>query len=150
LTYNIQWTNNVAEKVALDLYKGGVFSKTITTNSPSIPAYAWSIPVSTVPASDYSIRIRSTTNAAVFDMSDAFFSIVDVPTITTSSITNLPDGRVRFGLTAPGAAQATVLGSTNLSAWEVLGTVPLNGNTGVFTDDTATNHASRFYRLRLP
>ena len=149
-TYNIQWSNNIAENVALDLYKAGAFIKTLTTNSPNIPAYSWSISVSTVPASDYSIRIRSTTDAALFDMSDAPFSIVDAPTITATSITHLPDERVQFGLTAPGAAQATVLGATNLSAWQLLGTVPLTSGIGVFTDDTATNHASRFYRLRVP
>jgi hypothetical protein len=146
----IQWNANVAENIALDLYKNGVYSRTLTTNAPNIPAYTWSISASTVPASDYSIRIRSTTNAALFDMSDMPFSIIDPPAINSGSVTRLPDGRVQFGLTALGAAQATVLGSTNLSAWDVLGTVPITNDTGVFTDDTATNYASRFYRLRVP
>ena len=145
----LQWNANITESVALDLYKADVFVRTIATNAANIPAYTWSISVTTVPASDYSIRI-STTNAALFDMSDAPFSIVDAPTITASSMTNLPDGRVRFGLTAPGAAQATALGSTNLSAWEVLGTVPLTNGAAVFTDNTATNRPATFYRLRVP
>ena len=146
----IQWNANVAENIALDLYKAGVFVRTIATNAASIPAYTWSISVSTVPGSDYSIRIRSTTDAALFDTSDAPFSIVDAPAIAAGSMTNLPGGRVQFGLTAPGAAQATVLGSTNLSSWQELQTLPLTNGAAVFTDDTATAHPATFYRLRVP
>jgi hypothetical protein len=148
LSHDIQWTNNVAENVALDLYKGGVFSRTITTNSPGIPAYRWSAPVSIVPASDYSIRIRSTTNAALFDMSDAPFSIIDAPTFTAGSITNLPNGRVQFGLTAPGAAQATIWGTIILAPpnWQNLGSVTVTGGSGTFTNTPPY----RFYRVSVP
>jgi hypothetical protein len=57
---------------------------------------------------------------------------------------------VQLGLTVPGAAQATVLGSTNLTVWEELQSVPLTNGSAVFTDDTATNFPARFYRLRMP
>jgi hypothetical protein len=149
-TYNIQWSNNVAENVALDLYKAGAFVKTLTTNSPNIPAYSWSISVSTIPASDYSIRIRSTTNAALFDSSDQYFSIVDAPVLDSSSMKVLPNGRVQFGLTGPGAATATVLGSSNLTTWEVLQSLTLTNGVAAFTDGTATNCPTRFYRVRVP
>jgi hypothetical protein len=149
-TYNIQWSNNVAENVALDLYKAGAFVKTLTTNSPNIPAYSWSISVSTIPASDYSIRIRSTTNAALFDSSDQYFSIVDAPVLDSSSMKVLPNGRVQFGLTGRGAATATVLGSSNLTTWEVLQSLTLTNGVAAFTDGTATNCPTRFYRVRVP
>lgn len=150
LPYIIQWNANITENIALDLYKGGVFVKTITTNSPGIPAYRWSIPVSTVPGSDYSIRIRSTTNAALFDVSDASFSIVDTPTFNSGSVVVLTNGCVQFGLTAPGAATATVLVSTNLITWQALPPLPLTNGLGVFTDNATTNFTSRFYRLSVP
>jgi len=35
---------------------------------------------------------------------------------------------------APGASQVTVLGSSNLSVWQVLQSVPLSGGSAVFTD----------------
>jgi hypothetical protein len=146
----IQWNANVVENVALDLYKAGVFVRTLSTNAPNIPAYTWPVSVSLVPASDYSIRIRSTTNASLFDESDASFSIIDAPTINAGSVIRLPDGRVQFGLTAPGAAQVTVLGSTNLSVWQELQTVPVINGSAIFTDDSAPNHPSRFYQLRVP
>ena len=69
-------------------------------------------------------------------------------------MTNLPDGRFQFGFSIPGALDATVVASTNLSTnlldWEVLQTVPLTNGAAVFTDDTATNFPCRFYRLRVP
>jgi hypothetical protein len=150
LRYVIQWQANIAERIALDLYKGGVLARTLATNAPDALAYNWSVSVTLVPASDYSIRIRSTTNAALFDMSDATFSIIDVPVINAGTVIRLPDGRVQFGLTAPGAAQVTVLCSTNLVGWQLLQTVPVTNGNAVFIDDTATNYPSRYYRLRVP
>jgi hypothetical protein len=145
----LRWNDNLAESVVLDLYKGGTFFKSLATNS-SAGAYQWEVGLDLAPASDYSIKIRSTTNSALFDMSDTTFSIIDVPVIDASSVTRLPDGRVQFGLTAPGAAQATLLGSTNLSVWQELQTVTLTNSSAVVTDDTATNLPSRYYRLRVP
>jgi hypothetical protein len=83
-------------------------------------------------------------------MSDATFSIIDAPVINAGSVTRLSDGRVQFGLTALGAAQVTVLGSTNLSDWPQLQTVPVTSGSAVFTDDNAMNYPRRFYRLRVP
>jgi hypothetical protein len=149
LKYFIQWNDNLAESVVIDLYKGGAFLKSLATNS-SAGAYQWEVGLDLAPGNDYALRVRSSTNAALFGVSDATFSIVDLPTITASSMTNLPDGRVQFGLTAPGAAQATVLGSTNLAAWQELKTVTLTNGSAVFIDDTATNYPARFYRVRVP
>ena len=147
--YFIQWDANLAENVNIELYKGGVFSRTIVTNT-STGAYEWEAALNLVPASDYSIRMSSATNAAVFDASDATFSIVDAPAITASSVTRLPDGSVQFSLTAPGAATATVLGSTNFTVWQVLQTLPATSGAAVFTDNNATNFAYRWYRVRVP
>ena len=149
LKYFVQWRGNTPEPVVIDLYKGGVFLKTLATNA-NTGAYLWNISYTLSTGRDYSIKIGSSTNGAMSDTSDLPFSVIDAPGINPSSVTRLPDRRVQFGLTAPGAAQVTVLVSTNLSAWEVLGIVPLTSDTAVFTDDTATNCTSRFYRLRVP
>jgi hypothetical protein len=146
----IQWDDNILENVAIDLYQGGVLVKTITTNAPSTVSYKWTVDLSLVPGSDYSIKIRSATNAALSDLSDATFSIVDAPTINAGSIVHLPNGSLQFGLTATGAVQATVLGSTNLTNWQVLQSVPVTNGSAVFTDPTATNYRARFYRVRVP
>ncbi|MCX6929996.1 MAG: hypothetical protein NT154_43305 [Verrucomicrobia bacterium] len=150
LSYVIQWNANIAENVALDLYKGGVLVKTLTTNAANIPAYTWPVSVTFAPGSDYSLKIRSTTNAALFDLSDAPFSIIDAPVINAASVTRLPDGRTQFTYTAPGAAQAAVMSTTNLTDWQVLQTLTVTNGAGVFVDESATNSPTRFYRLRVP
>ena len=143
----LRWNDNLAESVVLDLYKGGTFLKSLATNS-SAGAYQWEVGLDLVPASDYSIKIRSATNAALFDVSDATFSLVDAPVINSGSATRLPGGGVQFGFTAPGASQATVWGSIMLSppSWQSLGPVPVTGGSGTFN----TTPPYLFYRVTLP
>jgi hypothetical protein len=149
LSYVIQWNANITENIALDLYKSGSLVKIIVTNAANIPAYKWLVPVSLVPGSDYAIKIRSTTNAALSAMSGTF-SIVDPPAINPGSVVRLGNGNVQFSCTAPGAAQITVFGSTNLVNWQPLQVVPVTGGAALFTDTTASNYATRFYRLSIP
>ncbi|MCX6922948.1 MAG: carbohydrate binding domain-containing protein [Verrucomicrobia bacterium] len=79
----------------------------------------------------------------------ATFQPVGSVTIDPRSVTRLPDGSVQFEVTAPSAATVTVLGSTDLSTWELLQTVPVADGTAIFTDSAATNYPSRFYRVRV-
>ena len=72
--------------------------------------------------------------------------LIDAPSL-------LPDGRIQFGVTAgPGATQLTVWATTTLSPpdWQILGTVPLTGGSGVFIDDPAPKMPTRFYRATVP
>jgi hypothetical protein len=148
--YFIRWNDNIAENVILELYKGGVLAKTIATNAPSSGAYAWLVGVDLAPGNDYAIKISSATNAALFALSAATFSIIDAPAITPGSVVRLADGRVQFGISAPGAAQVSVLGSTNLSTWQFLQSLPLSGGSAVFTDGTSASGPVLFYKLRVP
>ena len=146
----IRWTNNISENVAIYLYKGSTLISKLTTNTPNIGAYSWAISITNVPGSTYSIKILSATNATVFGTSALPFSIVDAPAFTPGSLSQLPDGRVQFGLTAAGPPTATVMGSTNLTTWTVVQQVPLTNGAAVFTDNASTNFPARFYQLRVP
>jgi len=73
--YFIRWNDNVSENVTLDLYKGGTFLKTIVTTA-NANAYEWECDLTVASGNDYSVRVRSSTNAAVYDESDAPFAIV--------------------------------------------------------------------------
>jgi hypothetical protein len=150
LPYFVQWNDNLAESVRIDLYKGGSFVANITTNALYNGAFQWPIPYSLTPGSDYTIQITSVTNSALSATSAQPFSIVDPPAFTPGSLFPLPDGRIQFSLTAPGAATATVLVSTNLSTWDVLQSVTLTNSAAVFIDNSSTNFAKRFYRLSVP
>jgi hypothetical protein len=147
----IRWIDNIADNVALDMYKGGVSNRTFASSIASSGSYTWTVgQFQTFPAgSDYTIKIRSTTNPALYDFSEPF-SIIAPPVLNGASITILSDGLVQFPVTVPGALQATVLGSTNLVDWVSLKSLPLTNGAAVFTDDTATNRPATFYRLRVP
>jgi hypothetical protein len=150
----IRWVGNISENVALDIYKGGVSNRTFVVSTPDTGSYTWTVgqfqafPV----GSDYTMKIRSTTNPALYNFSPPFSLITNLTkvTVTGSSLTNLPDGSVQFGFSIPGALEATVMGSMNLLNWDVLQTVPLTNGSAVFTDGIATNFPCRFYRLRAP
>jgi hypothetical protein len=150
----IRWVDNISENVALDIYKGGVSNRNFVASTPSTGSYTWTVGQFQAfpPGSDYTLKIRSTTNPALYDFSPPFSLITNLTSVTINggSLTNLPDGSVQFALSIPGALEATVLGSTNLLDWEVLQMVPLTNGSAVFTDNTATNFPSRFYRLRVP
>ena len=150
LQYFVRWNANIAENVLIELYKGGVLAKTIATNAPSTGAYPWPIGFDIAAGNDYAIKISSVSNAALSAVSAAAFSIIDAPTITPGSVIRRADGRVQFVISAPGVAQVSVLGSTNLPVWQLLQSLPVTNGAAAFTDDEATNLSGRFYRLRAP
>jgi hypothetical protein len=78
LDYFIKWNDNIAEDVVIELYKDEALIETIGT-VPSDRAYGWEVGLTLEPGCDYSIKVKSSTNGALFDESDGTFSI-DVPT----------------------------------------------------------------------
>ena len=150
----IRWVGNLTENVALDIYKGGVSNRTFVASTPDSGAYTWTVGQYQAfpPGADYTIKIRSTTNPTLYDFSPPFSIITNLSRITlaANSVTNLPGGGFQFGFAVPGALEGAVLASTNLVDWEELRTVSLTNGSVRFTDETATNFPSRFYRLRVP
>jgi len=149
LKYFVQWQGNIGEAVNIDLYKSGAYLTGIATNAPSTGAYQWQVGLGLVPDNDYTIRISSSTNSALFSASAAPFSI-DIPYINPSSLATLPGGQFSFNLVAPNAAQVTVYGSTNLVNWQILQVLPVTNSTATFMDAAASNSPSRFYRFSAP
>jgi hypothetical protein len=80
LDFFILWDDNIDEDVVLELYKGDTFVRTIRTVS-SIGAYEWEVDLDLEPGCDYSIKVKSSENEAVSDMSDGTFAI-DPPDTT--------------------------------------------------------------------
>ena len=83
LDFFIQWDDNLAEDVVLELYKDDTFVQTISKKVSSIGAYEWEVDLALEPGSDYSIKISSSDNEAIFDMSHAFRIDIDAPEDTT-------------------------------------------------------------------
>ncbi len=139
----IQWTDNIAESVVIELYKGGVFVQTIATN-PSSGAFQWEVDPALAPGSDYAIKISSVTSPALGDMSDGDFNI-DVPEITR--ITKNPDDSVVLEWTGT-ATSVYVEFSTapGGASWSTLAG-PLSGNS--WTNMSPPSATNGNYRLRL-
>jgi len=148
-SYFVRWSDNVAEPVVIELYLDGVYSRDIATDDSS-SVFEWEVDFDLQPAADYRIQVRSSTDSSLAAPSALVFSIVDAPTIGPGQVQQLPDGRAQIEVNIPGATQATVFGSEDLSSWQPLETVPLNNGSGVFTDQEATVFPSRFYRFQIP
>ena len=85
-TQTIRWnyTGTPGSYVKIELLKGGVLNRTITSStSIGSGSFNWNIPSTQVPGSDYTIKITSTSNSSYSDTSDAF--TINGPTITVTS-----------------------------------------------------------------
>jgi len=85
-TQTITWTyaDNPGSYVKIELYRVSTLTRTITSSTACDGSYSWTIPTDLAAASDYRIKVSSTSTAAS-DYSDAYFSITAVPSITVTS-----------------------------------------------------------------
>jgi len=84
----ITWYCNIIGDDKIDLYKAGVFVRTISSSAPNNnETYSWRIPNDLVYGSDYKIKITSTSNAEIFAYSSSF-------TITKSATVTDIDGNI--------------------------------------------------------
>jgi hypothetical protein len=77
IEYFIQWDDNLAEDVVIELYKGESLLQTIGT-VPSTGAYKWEVDLELETGEDYSIKVRSSVDETLVDVSDVPFVIVDM------------------------------------------------------------------------
>ncbi len=81
----IRWTytGDTGAYVKIELYKGGVFNRTITSftsiGSSGNGYYNWWVPMTQTPGSDYKIKVTSISNSSYTDASDYNFTIRRVP-----------------------------------------------------------------------
>jgi hypothetical protein len=112
----IRWVDNLSENVALDLYLDGISNRTFAANTPSSGSFTWTVAqFSTVPQStNYTIKIRSTINPALFAFSQPFSIITNLTAVTIA--------------TAPTSLTVTVDG-TNYTAPAVFNWLPTSSHT---------------------
>jgi hypothetical protein len=72
---NLTWSDNIAENVRIDLYKGNILAQTIVQSVTSNGLYSWILPTNLVYGSDYQLRITSVIDSTVSDFSNQVFSI---------------------------------------------------------------------------
>jgi len=74
-TNDITWDDNIVDNVKIDLYKGGVFLLELVASTASTGTWSWTIPADQTPGTDYKVKITSTADITLFDLSDADFTI---------------------------------------------------------------------------
>jgi len=119
-TQTVRWTYtlNPGAYVKIELFKGGVLNRTISSSmsigTGGSGSYSWAIPSTQISGTDYRVKITSTTNPAYTDTSNADFTIIgpppSAPTLkspasasTVSSLTprlewNASSGAVSYGV----------------------------------------------------
>lgn len=74
---------------------------------------------------------------------------VRVPVVPVLSAVTMTNAQTQFTLTGDAGMSYQILGSTNLTTWTVLGTSTAAANGTIkFTDTSATNYSSRYYRAQ--
>ncbi|MEN8120672.1 MAG: FISUMP domain-containing protein [Bacteroidota bacterium] len=71
-TQNITWTDNIDENVDILLMQGETIALNIADDTPNSGTYSWEIPISLANATNYSIIIRSVSDAGIKNESEVF------------------------------------------------------------------------------
>ena len=80
-TQNITWTDNISENVDIILMQGETIALAIVDDTPNSGTYSWEIPAGLSNAANYSIIVRSVSDAGINDESEVF-EISETPFIT--------------------------------------------------------------------
>jgi len=133
---------------------------TLGTAAPNASTYAWTLPAA--PATNCVLRIQQFAGGYTDSawVQSASFTIVmptnpPVTSITLSNLTQLVSSAFQCGFSNVPGATFTVLATTNvaqpLNTWTVIGTATeVSSGHYQFTDPQATNHPTRYYRVRSP
>jgi hypothetical protein len=112
-TYNnITWTSDVTGNVKIVLLKGGIQASLIAASVPNTGSFSWLIPARILPGTEYTVKIMSSVNPLIRDVSDANFSIV-------------AGGGSSITLTAPNGGETLTSGTPTVVSWtsDVVGNV---------------------------
>jgi hypothetical protein len=154
----ITWNSNISDNVRIDLYKGTTYYSTIDSSTVNDGSENWLIPSTLPDGSDYTIRISSTTNTALYDESDTPFTISSTP---SNSFDIKFDYRFDTNGWFTPAKKAALEAAASI--WEkiildefndvpigtsIQATNPQTGNSSIFTSDTAIDDLLIFVGAR--
>jgi len=77
-THKLTWSSsgNPGAYVKIELMKGGVVNRVITSSTLNDESYRWAIPSTQTLGTDYKIRITSTSKSSITDSSNSNFAII--------------------------------------------------------------------------
>ena len=112
ITWN--YAGSPGSTVNVEFLKGGVpitIGTSVPIGSGGKGSYTYSIWSGRTPGTDYKVRIQSTSQPTILDVSDNYFTITSTPTTTTPSIT----------VTSPNGGESWVRGSNHAITWTTAG-----------------------------
>jgi hypothetical protein len=83
---HITWERFPGANVKIRLYRGGVFARTISANTPNDGSFWWSVPSDLPNAANYRVRINAISDTGQWDESDADFILTRRPKVTYPSV----------------------------------------------------------------
>ncbi|GAA5128849.1 M6 family metalloprotease domain-containing protein [Luteolibacter yonseiensis] len=97
--FPVTWGANITGNVKIELLKAGALHSVIAANRANDGSFAWTVPTTLVPATDYSIRVSSLTNTVpATDSSNGNFSV--------TAGTFPAGGEMPYGWSKPSGVQA--------------------------------------------
>ena len=90
LTHSVTWTDNLGGDVNIALYHNGVYAAAIASNIPSDGAHLWAPDTALASGPGYTIRVTSVIVPAVYDASDAPFTLIDAPLVARDDFAMTP------------------------------------------------------------
>jgi hypothetical protein len=97
-------------------------------------------------AGDYSVIVSNASGNIT--SSNAALTVLPLAPMWIQSITPLIDGRMTLVITGEPGYAYFIERTTNLSVWQQVTNLMNTNGTSAFTDDSATNSSSGFYRTR--
>lgn len=116
-TNTIKWSSysNPGLRVKIELLKGGVLSRTISSSTYNDGSYSWNIPSTQVLGNDYKIRITSVSNRKYNDTSDNNFTIIDpIPNLGGNQRITVKTDRLVYNQGSPITFTLKNVGSTSV------------------------------------
>jgi hypothetical protein len=90
LSHSVTWADNFGGDVNIALYHNGVYSAAIASNTPSDGEYLWAPAIALAPGPGYTLRVTSVINPAVYDESNAPFTLLPAALIARDDFALTP------------------------------------------------------------
>lgn len=90
--YTITWGDNLGGAVNVALYRNGVYSATVASNTPSDGEYLWTPDLALLLGAGYAIRVTSVINPALYDESNAPFTLTETHLLARNDFVLAPVG----------------------------------------------------------
>ncbi|GMU91141.1 MAG: hypothetical protein AMXMBFR4_01990 [Candidatus Hydrogenedentota bacterium] len=153
-TYTILWAGFTSADVKIELWKTNALYQTLFTTTPNDGAQAWTVPGNLPTATDYYLKVRSTTDAWEVDGSNNFFRIgpplPPAVVFPTNQNVTLAPGRM-YLLRWEGFSSSTVkielwkFNGTTDALYRIITNSTVNDNTEYWTVPTDLPAASDYY-----